>query len=241
MASMTTRNAQHTQSAKELARHVRSAADAGATDMASLYQGIGEIKSSSDDIARIVRTIDEIAFQTNILALNAAVEAARAGEAGPGFAVVADEARSLAQRSALAARETAERIQGAIPKTTVGVQFAEKVYSGLHEIVEGNQKLDSLASEVASASAEQDKGIEFLRSTVGKMDQVTQGNAATADSTAESTRNLHRQAKRVSEAVAELTQLVGGHGDLLIKTPGMRPESNGALSPSAPPNGTLQP
>ncbi|MBK8001339.1 MAG: hypothetical protein IPK15_22195 [Verrucomicrobia bacterium] len=209
MASMTLRNAEHAQSAKDLARHVRSAADTGAADMTALYQGISEIKSSSDDIARIVQTIDEIAFQTNILALNAAVEAARAGEAGQGFAVVADEVRSLAQRSAHAARETAERIQGAIAKTATGVQFAGKVSSRLQEIVEGNQKLDAVASEVASASSEQSKGIELLRSAVCKMDQVTQGNAATADSTAEFTSNLHRQARLVSEAVAELTELVG--------------------------------
>ncbi len=209
MASMTRRNAEHAQSTRSLAGQARSAADAGASDMASLCQSISEIQAGSNDIAKIIKTIDEIAFQTNILALNAAVEAARAGEAGMGFAVVADEVRSLAQRSAHAAQETATRIQGATTKTAHGVQLARTVSSRLQEIVDGNQKLDSLAIEVATACTEQSKGIELVRTAVVQMDQVTQGNAATADDTANSTRSLHKQAQRVSQAVHELTDLLG--------------------------------
>lgn len=211
MASMTARNAEHAQSAKELAQRARSAAETGATDMVTLYEAIGDIEASSNEVVKIVHTIDEIAFQTNILALNAAVEAARAGEFGLGFAVVADEVRSLAQRSANAARETAARVQGAMTKTRLGVQLAEKVSGGLQEIVEGNQKLDDLAGEVASACAEQSKGIEMLRTAVFQMDQVTQGNAANAENTAGSAGRLDQQAGLLRKAVVQLLEVVDGN------------------------------
>jgi len=121
MASMTKRNAENAKKSNELAGEARAAADRGAADMQAMNQAMEAIKGSSDDIAKIIKTIDEIAFQTNILALNAAVEAARAGEAGMGFAVVAEEVRNLAQRSAQAAKETAAKIEGAITKTAQGV------------------------------------------------------------------------------------------------------------------------
>ena len=120
MASMTKRNAENAQKANDLAKEARHSADKGAGDMQTMSTAMEAIKVSSDDIAKIIKTIDEIAFQTNILALNAAVEAARAGEAGMGFAVVADEVRNLAQRSAQAAKETATKIEGAITKTDRG-------------------------------------------------------------------------------------------------------------------------
>ncbi len=227
MAGMTRRNAEHAQSTRVLAGQARSAADAGAADMASLRQSISDIHAGSGDIAKIIATIDEIAFQTNILALNAAVEAARAGEAGLGFAVVADEVRSLAQRSAHAARETAERIQGAMSKTTQGVELARTVSARLQEIVDGNQKLDALAIEVATATSEQSKGIDQVRTAVVQMDQVTQNNAATADDTANSTRNLHEQAQSVGRAVRELTELLG---DRQRRTRGQEYETRTAAS-----------
>ena len=122
MSSMTKRNAENAQKANELAKQARAAADTGVGDMQAMNAAMDAIKASSDDIAKIIKTIDEIAFQTNILALNAAVEAARAGEAGMGFAVVADEVRNLAQRSAQAAKETAAKIEGAVSKTAQGVR-----------------------------------------------------------------------------------------------------------------------
>ena len=131
MSGMTNRNAENATKANELARQARQAADTGASDMQAMSAAMNDIKTSSDDIAKIIKTIDEIAFQTNILALNAAVEAARAGEAGMGFAVVAEEVRNLAQRSAQAARETADKIEGAITKTGQGVQITEKVAKSL--------------------------------------------------------------------------------------------------------------
>jgi len=127
MASMTKRNSENAQKANDLAKQARTAADKGVGDMQTMSSAMEAIKVSSDDIAKIIKTIDEIAFQTNILALNAAVEAARAGEAGMGFAVVADEVRNLAQRSAQAAKETAGKIEGAIAKTAQGVDISSKV------------------------------------------------------------------------------------------------------------------
>ncbi|WP_415910757.1 methyl-accepting chemotaxis protein [Oleiharenicola sp. Vm1] len=158
MSSMTKRNADGATQANHLARSARSAADAGATDLRAMSTAMADIKRASDDIAKIIQTIDEIAFQTNILALNAAVEAARAGEAGAGFSVVAEEVRALAQRSAVAARETAAKIEGAITKTSQGVQISELVSNRLVEIVEKVRSVDELVAEVATASREQNQG-----------------------------------------------------------------------------------
>ena len=135
ISSMTKRNADNARRAKELSGQTRHAADTGASEMEQMKIAMNAIKTSSDEVAKIVKNIDEIAFQTNILALNAAVEAARAGEAGAGFAVVADEVRNLAQRSAKAAKETAEKIEDAISKSQHGVQVSSQVATSLGEIV----------------------------------------------------------------------------------------------------------
>jgi methyl-accepting chemotaxis protein len=172
------------------------------------------IKTSSDDIAKIIKTIDEIAFQTNILALNAAVEAARAGEAGMGFAVVADEVRNLAQRSAQAAKETAAKIEGAMDRSNQGVQISGKVARALNEIVTKAREVDDLASEVAHASGEQTQGITQINSAVGQMDKVTQSNAATAEESAAAAEELNAQAETMKQSVAELLKLVGGRQNI---------------------------
>ena len=208
MASMTKSNAENAQKANDLARQARSAADKGAEDMRAMNQAMEAIKISSDDIAKIIKTIDEIAFQTNILALNAAVEAARAGEAGMGFAVVAEEVRSLAHRSAQAARETAAKIEGSILKTAQGVGISQKVATALNEIVVKARQVDELASEVASASTQQTLGITQVNTAVGQMDKVTQSNAATAEESA-AAEELNSQAILMKEAVNALTLLVG--------------------------------
>ena len=142
MSSMIKRTDSNAQIAKQLGNDTRTAADIGATDMQAMSQAMDEIKSSSDNIAKIIKTIDEIAFQTNLLALNAAVEAARAGDAGMGFAVVADEVRALAQRSAQAAKETASKIEDSIQKSQRGVQLSTKVAEGLQQIVGKARKMD---------------------------------------------------------------------------------------------------
>ena len=147
LSSMTKRNADNSQKANELSKQTRVAADKGVSDMLGMNAAMAAIKVSSDDIAKIIKTIDEIAFQTNILALNAAVEAARAGEAGMGFAVVADEVRNLAQRSAQAAKETAAKIEGAITKTAQGVALSDKVSQALNDIVTKARQVDELAAD----------------------------------------------------------------------------------------------
>ncbi len=159
ISSMTRRNAENAGRAKDLANQTRVAAETGAADMGAMSSAMDAIKASSDNIAKIIKTIDEIAFQTNILALNAAVEAARAREAGAGFAVVADEVRSLAQRSAQAARETADKIEDSINKSANGVQISAKVAASLREIVGKARQVDSIIAEIAQASSEQNGGI----------------------------------------------------------------------------------
>jgi methyl-accepting chemotaxis protein len=212
MASMTKRNADSAQQAKELSNQTRASADAGSAHMEEMRRAMDAIKISSNDIAKIIKTIDEIAFQTNILALNAAVEAARAGEAGAGFAVVADEVRALAQRAAQAAKETAGKIEDAIQKSDNGVVISGSVAKALGEIVEKARKVDALVAEIATASQEQTQGIGQVNTAVSQMDQVTQSNAGSAEETAAAAEELNAQAQVMHENVSELLRLVGGAG-----------------------------
>jgi methyl-accepting chemotaxis protein len=219
MASMTRRNADNARNANDLAKQAREAADKGASDMQIMSAAMEAIKVSSNDISKIIKTIDEIAFQTNILALNAAVEAARAGEAGMGFAVVADEVRSLAQRSAAAAKETADKIEGAITKTGQGVEINSKVAAALNDIVAKVRQVDELVTEVANASREQTEGITQINTAVGQMDKVTQSNAANAEESAAAAEELNAQAGVMKQSVIELLQLVGSAGETAANHP----------------------
>ena len=214
LSSMTKRNAENSKNANDLARQTRSAAEKGMDDMQVMSGAMAEIKTSSDDISKIIKTIDEIAFQTNILALNAAVEAARAGEAGMGFAVVADEVRNLAQRSAQSAKETALKIEGSIAKTAQGVELSGKVAAALAEIVGKARQMDELATEVANATNEQTQGIAQVNTAVGHMDQVAQKTAANAEECATAAEELNTQAQFMKTAVGELLQLVGGQNQM---------------------------
>lgn len=208
MASMTKRNAEGAQMANDLARQARTSAEAGTTDMQAMIAAMEAIKASGNKISKIIKTIDEIAFQTNILALNAAVEAARAGEAGMGFAVVADEVRNLAQRSAQAAKETSSMIEEAINNTTQGVKLSSKVAESLQEIMVKARKVDELAGEVATSSKEQNQGIEQINTAVSQMDKVTQTNAANAEESASAAEELNAQAETLREATSELLAMI---------------------------------
>ncbi len=226
MASMTQRNSENAQNAKALANQARSTADAGAAEMEQMKSAMNAIKGSSVEISKIIKTIDEIAFQTNILALNAAVEAARAGEAGLGFAVVADEVRNLAQRSAQAARETAEKISASTEKSEQGVKISEKMAVNLSAIVEKTRQLDERIAEIAQSSHEQSEGIGQLNSAVASMDKITQDNAALAQQSAAASEELKAQAGQVRLAVDALMQMVRGAGQAAVAAVARAPSSS---------------
>jgi methyl-accepting chemotaxis protein len=210
ISSMAKRNTGGAQQARELARQTRTNADAGAADMEEMRKAMRDIKASSDGISKIIKSIDEIAFQTNILALNAAVEAARAGEAGLGFAVVAEEVRNLAQRSANSARETSAKIQEAITNSDRGVIISEKVAESLGAIVAGARQVDTLVGEIAEASSEQNQGITQVNKAVVEVDKVTQANAASAEESAAAAEELSGQAKVLRDSISGLALLVSG-------------------------------
>jgi len=210
MSSMTKRNADHAQHAKAAAVQARASADAGAGRMAAMQTAMTEIKTASQDITKILKTIDEIAFQTNILALNAAVEAARAGEAGMGFAVVAEEVRSLAQRCAAAARETATKIDESVAKSQQGVAISDDVAKHFASIQEQIRTLDNLVNEIATASTEQSEGIAQVNIAVSEVDKVTQSNAAVAEESAAAVVELERDAEALTETVGQLLRVIGG-------------------------------
>jgi len=171
---------------------------------------MGEINAQSDKISKIIKTIDEIAFQTNILALNAAVEAARAGEAGMGFAVVADEVRNLAQRCAQAAKDTAVLIEESIAKSNDGKVKVDQVATVIRAITEEAGKVKALVDEVNTGSQEQTRGIEQIGRAISQMEQVTQNAAASAEESASAAEELNAQSETLKETVERLTAMVGG-------------------------------
>ena len=213
MSGMTQRNSDDAQTAIELAQQAHVAAEAGAADMQSMSVAMNEIKASSHNIAAIIKTIEEIAFQTNILALNAAVEAARAGEAGTGFAVVAEEVRSLAQRSAHAAKETNEKIQDSIQKSECGVAMSEKVGQGLQKLVTETKRVDELITQIATASREQSHDIVQINSAASQMDCATQHNAGHAQASATAAQQLNAQATALKAIIQQLVQVIEGNGN----------------------------
>ncbi|MGE5581121.1 MAG: methyl-accepting chemotaxis protein [Bacillota bacterium] len=214
-ASMIQQSSANTKIATQLAGEGNEAANKSGDEMQEMMNSIQEIKKSSDQIAKIIKIIDDIAFQTNILALNAAVEAARAGEAGMGFAVVAEEVRNLAQRSAQAAKDTAAIIETNIELSNKGVTVAERVREALNGITNQAKKINELMDEIAASSREQAQGIEQVNKAIAQMETVTQQNAANAEESASATRELSAQADSLRKIVLELSQLVNGQANVL--------------------------
>jgi len=213
MASMIRQNAAGAKEANALATDTRQAADAGNDKMEQMLKAIQDVNQSSEETAKIIKTIDEIAFQTNLLALNAAVEAARAGEAGQGFAVVAEEVRSLAQRAADAAKDTAELIDGSRENTKRSVGMVDDVAQSLGEITTKARQMNELVAEIAAASDEQDQGIGQINTAVSQIDQVTQSMASNAEESAAASEELNAQAETLTGTVKELVGLVEGAGN----------------------------
>jgi len=203
MSSMTTQNADNAEQAKALSTAARELAQKGKLQMERMIEAIGRIKTSSSQTAKIVKTIDEIAFQTNLLALNAAVEAARAGDAGKGFAVVAEEVRSLAQRSAEAARNTSGMIEEAVKNAEGGVNITEKVAEILNEIVDSSNHVNDLVAEIAASAQEQAQGIEQINNGVAQMDSVTQSNASNSEESSASSEELKSRAELLRTMISE--------------------------------------
>lgn len=209
VTSMTKRTATNAQSAKELGNDNALTAQSCTADMHAMTKAMDEIKISSDDIAKTIKVIDEIAFQTNLLALNAAVEAARAGEAGAGFAVVAGEVRSLAQRSAQAAREIHPKIEDSKIKSMRGVEFSSKVAAGFQTITTKAAKMDSLLTEIASAASEQNQGIVQISGAVRELDNTTKQSASAAAEMIAANTSLNHHTELLNQTVTRLDHIVG--------------------------------
>jgi methyl-accepting chemotaxis protein len=208
MASMTRQNAENSQTAAALMSDVDAKVQGSNQALGDMVTSMASIQESSRQVAKIIKTIDEIAFQTNILALNAAVEAARAGEAGMGFAVVADEVRNLAQRSAQAARDTAALIEESITRATSGNAKVEQVAAAIAAITESVGQVKLLVDGVSVASRQQSQGIDQVSQAVSQMEKVTQTTAATAEESAAASEELNAQAEGVMQVVGQLDRLV---------------------------------
>lgn len=201
MAAQVKQNAANANQANELSLMAKGDAVKGDGQMKEMLKAMHDINESSSNISKIIKVIDEIAFQTNILALNAAVEAARAGQYGKGFAVVAEEVRNLAQRSASAAKETTTMIEGSIEKVDAGTKIANNTAQALNEIVESIAKAAELVGQIAAASKEQANAIAQVNQAVEQVSQVIQTNSATAEESASASEELSSQAEMLKDMV----------------------------------------
>jgi len=208
--SMARKNSENSHSAADLVTQSQQKFVQTNQSLDQSVVAMGEINAQSDKISKIIKVIDEIAFQTNILALNAAVEAARAGEAGMGFAVVADEVRNLAQRCAQAAKDTATLIEESIAKSNDGKVKVDQVATAIRAISEESAKVKVLVDEVNLGSQEQTRGIEQIGKAIAQMEQVTQKTAANAEESASAAEELNAQSETLKDIVAQLTGIVGG-------------------------------
>lgn len=216
-SSMVQQNTENTREAAILSIDTKKSAEKENEEMADMLSAMEDIKKSSSEISKIIKVIDDIAFQTNILSLNAAVEAARAGEAGAGFAVVAEEVRNLAQRSAQAAKDTASMIETSVERAATGVTIAKKVADSLNEITGKVEKVHAIMDEINVASQEQAQGVGQINKAVSQMEQVTQSIASNAEESASASEELNAQAENMKEIVENLIHVVSGDNDDRLK------------------------
>ncbi|MCX6899571.1 MAG: methyl-accepting chemotaxis protein [Verrucomicrobia bacterium] len=230
MASMTRQNADNAIKTDKLMSETKNMVLDGVNSMKSVSVVIGGIRQSAKEMAKIIKTIDEIAFQTNLLALNAAVEAARAGDAGRGFAVVAEEVRNLARRSTEAARNTANLIEDAQKNAETGVQATEQLAGSLNKIQDSALKVAALVAEITAGSRQQAQGIGQVNVAVSEMDRVVQQNAANAEESASAAEELSAQAQELHTLVEGLMELV--KGSETAATNGVQPQQKPDTHPA---------
>jgi methyl-accepting chemotaxis protein len=212
MTSMTRSNADNANQASSLMTDTSRIVEHADGAMGELTVAMQEISSASDETAKIIKTIDAIAFQTNLLALNAAVEAARAGEAGAGFAVVANEVRNLAMRAAEAAQNTSNLIETTVNRVKGGSALVSKTAESFSQVTTSISKVKELVTEIAAASHEQAQGVEQINKAVSEMDQVVQQNAANAEESASASEELSAQSQQMQAMIEELAAVVGKEG-----------------------------
>jgi methyl-accepting chemotaxis protein len=211
MASMAKSNVEHSEKVGELVNAALEEANKGESQLRGLSAAMAELKTASADTSKIIKTIDEIAFQTNILALNAAVEAARAGDAGLGFSVVAEEVRALALRSSQAAKETADQIERTIASAENGTAISSKVEAHLRQMLTRVQAIEALAREVITASREQSQGIDQISQAVFNIDKVVQANATNAEESSSAANELEKQSRDLNDSVHAMIALLDGN------------------------------
>jgi ABC-type transporter Mla subunit MlaD len=210
MASLTRTNAGNAHEADVLMGETSRGVETATSSMTELTTSMQEVSAASQETAKIIKTIDEIAFQTNLLALNAAVEAARAGEAGAGFAVVADEVRALAMRAAEAAKNTASMIEATVTKVKEGSNLVTKTAEAFSQVAGGAGKVKELVAEISAGSGEQVQGVDQINKAVMEMNAVTQKTAASAEESASAAEELTAQSEQMKGVAGELVALVGG-------------------------------
>ena len=238
ISEQTLLNAQNAEKANALAQNAKTNAAEGNSEMRDMLKAMEDISVSSSNINKIIKVIDDIAFQTNILALNAAVEAARAGQHGKGFAVVAEEVRNLAAKSANAARETTDLIENSIKKVEAGTKIANVTAKALDEIVVNVDRAAELIQSIATASAEQAQGIEQVNLGITQVSQVIQSNAATAQESASASEQLSSQAEQLKEQVSTF-KLKGRSQAIPVTKPKVSAEQTVRKAVSAPSKLTL--
>ena len=228
--SMARKNTDNSRATAELLAQSHQKVSQANRHLEDMVISMNQITDSSGKISKIIKVIDEIAFQTNILALNAAVEAARAGEAGMGFAVVADEVRSLAQRSAQAAKDTAILIEDSIAKSSEGKVKVDQVALAIRAVTEDSARIKVMVDEVSLGSDEQSRGIDQIGKAIAQMEQVTQTTAANAEKSAAAAEQLNAQSEAMKDVVAQLQAMVGGAESDLRAMPRMVPARTMRLS-----------